>query len=239
MNVAVALVDAHAAGNVGTVARAMKNFGFDELLLVDPPEITPGDEAYGFAGHAREDILPNATELSFESLVTNYHTVGFTAHVNRTGAKHIRYPFLTPNELVDDLAGVDADTALVFGREDKGLSNDELEDIDQICSIPAADDYPVLNLGQAATITLYELRTLTDTDTQLPDRTDRAPQPDIERFHDGVETLLDALEYKPEKRAKTMRLVRRLVGRSHPTGRELTTLRGVVRQAREAAENED
>lgn len=237
MTIAVALVDAQTPGNVGTVARAMKNFGFDDLLLIDPPDITPGDEAYGFAGHAREDILPNATELSYDTLTTEYHTVGFTAHVNQSSAKHIRYPAITPAELRDDLAGVQAETALVFGRENKGLSNDELEALDQVCTIPAAEEYPVLNLGQAVTITLYELGSLPD--TQLPDSHDRAPQPDIEAFYDGVADLLTALDYNPDKRDKTMRLVRRLIGRAHPTGREITTLRGVIRQARLAADDDE
>ncbi|MEF8901009.1 MAG: TrmH family RNA methyltransferase, partial [Halovenus sp.] len=59
--IAVAIVDAETPGNVGTVARSMKNFGLSDLLLVDPPALDPDGEAYGFAGQAREDVLPNAT----------------------------------------------------------------------------------------------------------------------------------------------------------------------------------
>jgi tRNA (cytidine32/uridine32-2'-O)-methyltransferase len=80
--IAMAVVDAETPGNVGTVARAMKNFGLSELLLVDPPELDPGGEAYGFAGQAREDVLPNAREVGFEELVAEYHTVGCTAIPN-------------------------------------------------------------------------------------------------------------------------------------------------------------
>ena len=230
---AVALVDAETPGNVGTIARAMKNFGFSELLLVDPPELSRDGEAYGFAGAAREDVLPNAREVTFETVVSSYHTVGFTAVTNESGEKHVRFPFSTPAELADDLLGVEP-VALVFGRERVGLTNDELARLDRICSIPASADYPVLNLGQAATVALYELRGLAigADETQHPDvGVDLATPAEVEAFHDHFSGFLVDLDYREEKRAKTERLVRRLVGRATPTGRELRTLRGVLRRA--------
>ncbi|KPN30593.1 putative RNA methyltransferase [Halolamina pelagica] len=168
-DISVCIVDAQTPGNVGTIARAMKNFGLEELLLIDPPAIEPDGEAYGFAGHAREDVLPGAEEIDFDDLCANYHTVGFTAITGEDSRKHVRFPYSTPADLVEELRGVDAPIALVFGREDKGLSNEELSRLDQVAAIPASEAYPVMNLGQAATVTLYELRTLTLEDTQLPD----------------------------------------------------------------------
>lgn len=230
--IAVAIVDAETPGNVGTIARSMKNFGLEELLLVDPPELPRESEAYGYAGQAREDILPNAREISFDELADEYHTVGCTAITNEDGRKHVRYPFVTPRALADDLDGLEADTAIVFGRERVGLTNEEISRLDQVCSIPASEEYPVLNLGQAATIVLYELRSLTVEETQLPDPThDRADQPEIEGLHEQFAGFLDAVGHPEEKRAKTRRLFRRLLGRAHPTGRETTTLRGLLRQA--------
>ncbi|MFB6360942.1 MAG: RNA methyltransferase, partial [Halobacteriales archaeon] len=203
MTVSIAVVDADTPGNVGTIARAMKNFGFEDLLLVDPPELDPDSEAYGYAGQAREDVLPNARELRFEDLVAEYHTIGFTAITNENGAKHVRYPFTTPAELADDLAGGDRQTTLVFGRERVGLTNDELARLDRVCSIPAAAEYPSLNLGQAATIALYELRDLGNMETQLPDRdADRATPAELERFIEHVESFLGDLDYPAEKRPK-------------------------------------
>jgi len=93
---AVAVVDAQSPGNVGTIARAMKNFGFEDLLLIDPPTLDPDGEAYGFAGHAREDVLPNADEISFDSLVENYHTIGCTAVTNEDDHSHMRFPIRRP-----------------------------------------------------------------------------------------------------------------------------------------------
>jgi tRNA (cytidine32/uridine32-2'-O)-methyltransferase len=234
---AVAIVDAKTSGNVGTIARAMKNFGFEDLLLVDPPYLGRDSEAYGFAGHAREDVLPNARELSFEDLVSEYHTVGFTAVTNQDATKHVRFPFRTPAELSESLADVESDTAFVFGRERVGLTNDELERIDEVASIPASEDYPVLNLGQAATVALYELRDLAMDRDQLPDvERHRAKEEEIEAFYEHAEEFLEAVDYPEEKHDKTVRMLRRMLGRTHPTGREINTVHGLLRRAEDRME---
>jgi len=238
--ISVAVVGAETPGNIGTIARAMKNFGLEELLLVDPPELDPDGEAYGFAGQAREDILPNARTVSFEYLRDHYHTVGCTAVTNEDARKHVRYPFKTPRELADSLTDVQADTCLVFGRERVGLTNDELADLDEVCSIPAAEDYPVLNLGQAATVVLYEMRSLTLESTQLPNpEHERATEQEIEGLHDQFESFLEAIDHPEEKRAKAGRLFRRLVGRAHPTDREAVSLRGIFRRGAQRARETD
>jgi tRNA (cytidine32/uridine32-2'-O)-methyltransferase len=231
MGVTVAVVDAGTPGNVGTIARAMKNFGFDDLKLIDPPDIHPDGEAYGFAGHAREDVLPNHDVLSFERLVSEFYTIGFTAMTGRDETKHVRYPFKTPAELADHLADVEGDVALVFGREGTGLSNEEFARIDEVCSIPASPDYPVLNLGQAATVALYELRDLALDDTHQSARHERANERALEGLYDQFASFLVAIDRPAEKRAKTERMLRRVLGRAHPTGREVTTLRGLFRRA--------
>ena len=231
-DVSVAVVDAETPGNVGTIARAMKNFGLTDLLLVDPPELDPDGEAYGFAGSAREDVLPNAREVTFDHLVANYHTVACTAVTNEDERKHVRYPFRTPVELADSLADVDAPTCVVFGRERVGLTNDELASLDEVCAIPASAEYPVLNLGQAATVVLYELRHLTVDETQLPENVhERADEREIEGLYGQFDDLLDASGHPEEKRAKASRMFRRVIGRAHPTGRETVTLRGILRRA--------
>ena len=88
----VVVVDAETPGNVGTIARAMKNFGLSDLRLVDPPELDPDGEAYGFAGHAREDVLPDATETTLDEVVADFFTVGCTAITGEDARRHVRYP---------------------------------------------------------------------------------------------------------------------------------------------------
>ena len=228
----VVVVEPETPGNVGTIARAMKNFGLTDLKLVDPPELDPDGEAYGFAGHAREDVLPNAEEVTLDEIIADYHTVGCTAITGEDSRRHVRFPFTTPVELRESLSAVETRTALVFGREGRGLHNREIERLDEVCSIPASGEYPVLNLGQAATILFYELRELTVDETQLPevDRY-RAEESDIERLYDYFADFLAAQAYNDRKTAKTRRLFRRLVGRAHPTDREVHTLLGVFRGA--------
>ena len=236
-SIAVAVVDAKTPGNVGTIARAMKNYGLSELLLVDPPDLDPDGEAYGFAGQARKDILPEARELSFDELTAAYHTVACTATTNEDPANHVRYPAMTPSELADHLASVDTDVAIVFGRERVGITTEELAAVDSICSIPASDQYPSLNLGQAATIVLYELREVTVRETQHPETLhERAPQPEIERLHDQFAAYLAAVDHPENKRPKAKRLFRRLLGRANPTPREVRTLQGLFRTGTERSE---
>ncbi|SFR51629.1 RNA methyltransferase [Halorubrum sodomense] len=236
----VVVVEPETPGNVGTIARAMKNFGLTDLKLVDPPEIEEDGEAYGFAGHAREDVLPNAEEVTFEEVVANYHTVGTTAITGEDDRSHERFPFKTPVELRESLKAVDAPTAIVFGREGRGLNNEELSRLDEVCSIPADDDYPVLNLGQAATVLLYELRDLTVDETQLPDtEVTRAPEADVERFHDFFDEFLAATGQREHVREKNALLMRRLLGRAHPTEREVHSLLGTFRKANAKLEHAD
>ncbi|WP_423745366.1 RNA methyltransferase (plasmid) [Haladaptatus sp. SPP-AMP-3] len=236
MKPAVAIVEPKTPGNIGTIARAMKNFGMDDLKLVNPPEFGRDSEAYGFAGQAREDVLPNYDEVTFDELVENYHTVGMTATTNEDASHHVRFPFETPRELAESLRDVKTDTVLIFGREANGLTNEELSRIDEVCSIPASASYPALNLGQAATVALYELRTLTVEETQLPDVSrERADEAEIEGFYGAFADLLETVGQPTEKHEKNMRMIRRVFGRAHPTGREIATLRGIVRRANERA----
>ncbi|GAB7008827.1 RNA methyltransferase [Halorubrum trueperi] len=239
-NPVVVIVEPETPGNVGTIARAMKNFGLDDLKLVNPPELHEDGEAYGFAGHAREDVLPNADEVTFEEIVENYHTVGTTAITGEDDRSHERFPFKTPAALRESLATVDAQTAIVFGREGRGLNNDELSRLDEVCSIPADDEYPVLNLGQAATVLLYELRDLTVEETQLPDaEVIRAAEPDIERFHKYFDEFLASTGQREHHREKNALLMRRLLGRAHPTEREVHSLLGTFRKANAKLEHAD
>ncbi|ERG94657.1 MAG: RNA methyltransferase, TrmH family, group 1 [Haloquadratum walsbyi J07HQW2] len=231
-NIVVVVVEPETPGNIGTIARAMKNFGLTELLLVDPPPIPDGSEAYGFAGHAREDILPNAKTVSFDTVVNQYHTIGTTAITAEDSRHHIRFPYKTPSEVCEDLQTVKTETALIFGREGTGLTNDELARVDEVCSIPASQSYPVLNLGQAATVLLYELRSVTLTETQLPDiERERADEADIDRFYEFFTDFLHSVEGREHKREKTALMLRRLIARAHPTNREISTLLGLFRRA--------
>jgi tRNA C32,U32 (ribose-2'-O)-methylase TrmJ len=119
------------------------------------------------------------------------------------------------------------------------LNNRELARLDEVCTIPANPSYPVLNLGQAATVALYELRELAlgEGGDHLPDVEDeRAAPADEERLYEFFERFVGAVEHREHKREKAVRLVRRLLGRAHPTEREVATLTGLFRKAAQRAE---
>ncbi|MDR9411656.1 MAG: RNA methyltransferase [Haloquadratum sp.] len=228
----VVLVEPQTPGNIGTAARAIKNFGLSGLVLVDPPTAEPTGEARAFAGQARDDVLPAAQTASFESVLERFHTIGTTATVTSGGDGHVRFPPTTPTGVRDALGSVAGEVALVFGRERDGLTNAELAQMDEVCTIPADPTYPVLNLGQAVTVMAYALspllRETAHTDASPSTLAEPAATEQLYRY---LRELLELVEPKAHKRAKSGRMLRRVLGRAHLTAGEVATLTGVVRRS--------
>jgi tRNA/rRNA methyltransferase len=221
----VVLVSPQNDGNVGAVARSMGNFGFDDLTMVTPCLIT--EEGYKRAKHAG-DILRSASIVDgLDQAVEGCSLVVGTSGIVTGGDKHfIRIP-LTPRELAGRVKEYDGTVALLFGREDSGLSQEDLAKCDVLVHIPASDRYPVLNLSHAVAIVLYEIQLLSRP----------VPRPkattDIERDHlyQAFDDLLVAIRYPDFRREKTSVMFRRMMGRSVPTKWEFYTIMGVVRDA--------
>lgn len=228
---AVVLVEPETPGNIGTVARAMKNFGAERLLLVDPPPLDPDGEAYGFAGQARGDVLENRQTVTLESVCREFHTIGFTATAGANSSEHVRYPAMSIEALREVLADRQGPVAFVFGRERIGLTNRELARMDRVCTIRANPAYPTLNLGQAATIALYRISDLLLDADQLPDASRDSAEPvELEHLYARMGRVLGAVDYPAEKQPKTERMLRRLLGRADPTAREVRTAHGILRR---------
>lgn len=219
----VILVEPLYSGNVGSVARVMKNFGFPELVLMRPCELDM--KARVMAVHAY-DIIENARiEFSLRDAVKGSNIVaGMTGNPGKTDNKHMRLPALTPRRLKEKLTGAGGIVSLVFGREDRGLENEELEMCDIIVNIPTSPEYPSMNLSHAASVVLYELIDITGGTTYLADHSD------IELLYEHIDEMLDDVEYKEHKEDKTKLMLRRILGRAELTGREVQTLRGVLRR---------
>lgn len=219
----IILVEPLYSGNVGSVARVMKNFGFSELVLQSPCELDI--KARVMAVHAY-DIIENArVEFSFSDAVRGSNiVVGMTGNPGKTDNKHMRLPALTPRRLKDKLTGVCGVISLVFGREDHGLLNEELEMCDLIVNIPTSPEYPSMNLSHAVSVVLYELSDITGGTIYLADHSD------IELLYEHIDKVLDDIEYKEHKENKTKLMLRRILGRAELTGREVQTLRGVLRR---------
>ena len=170
MHLSIVLVAPARAENIGAAARAMKTMGFADLRIV-------GSEAHlepaaRWVAHGSGDILDNIT--TYDTLADALHDISFTvATTARSRAKFHFYA--TPAELVPVLRERSqwlTKAALVFGREDSGLTNEELELADVLTGVPMVADYPSLNLGQAVMVYCYQLASLMQTAPAQPTGTD-------------------------------------------------------------------
>ncbi len=219
----IVLVEPLYSGNVGSVARVMKNFGFSELVLLNPCELDA--QARAMSMHAY-DIIGNARiEFSLKAALSGSNLiVGMTGLPGKTDNKHMRMPSLSPCKLKEKLTGKSGIVSLVFGREDRGLLNEELELCDIIVNIPTSDEYPSMNLSHAVAVILYELSDV------KADNDYMAPHFDLELLYEHIDEVLSDIEYKEHKEDKTKLMLRRILGRAELTGREVQTLRGVLRR---------
>ncbi len=219
----IILVEPLYSGNVGSVARVMKNFGFEELVLLNPCELNR--PTHLMAVHAYDIIEKARIEFSLkDALKDSSIIVGMTGLPGKTDNKHSRTPAYSPKQLKDKLAGNSGIVSLVFGREDTGLRNKELEICSIIVNIPTNSIYPSLNLSHAVAVVLYELSDVGDGSRYL------AQHSDIELLYEHIDEVLDDIEYKEHKEDKTKLMLRRILGRCELTGREVQTMRGILRR---------
>ena len=156
MHLRIVLVEPHEAGNVGAAARAMKNFGFHELAIVGSrPQVTR-DAAEWWAKDGL-DVVQSARHCdSLQEALADVHLSVATTAVR---GRHV-YEQLTPSEvarLAEENLGDDQTLALVFGREESGLSGSDIAMCQRTAVIPTAPDSPTMNLAQAVAIFCYEL----------------------------------------------------------------------------------
>src|SRR3990170_1202770 len=209
--VRVVLVEPKNEGNVGAVARAMRNFDVADLVLVRPCPI--GDEARKRAMHGA-DVLEAARAVeTFEEGLRGADLV-----VGTSGP---------PRDLASKVAAMDGTLALVFGREDFGLLEEEIRACDLLVTIPASEDYPILNLSHAATILLYEL--FAGRPSRRPRR--KASGLEKDRLLEALGDLMEATDYPAHKRSRTKVMFRRLMGRAVPSAWEFHALMGVLQRA--------
>jgi TrmH family RNA methyltransferase len=221
----VVLVEPKNQGNVGAVARAMKNFGVEELVLVNPCPI--GVEARQRAMHGADILEAAQVVADFDASIEDADFVVGTSGVDTESEKRFARIAVRPREFAEKIQQADGVVALLFGREDFGLLDAELRRCDLLVKVPTADAYPILNLSHAATILLYELFI-----GKAPTKTvRRISAVERERLHTALSDLLDATDYPAHKRPRTKIMVRRLLGRAVPSKWEFHALMGVFQRA--------
>lgn len=226
----IVLVEPLHPGNIGAAARAMKNMGFRRLRLVNPADPFCA-EARRLASGAL-DILESAEIFRSlpEALADLHVTAGLTA---RTGKGRIRV--LDPRNLVRHLRSYPSEARLgiVFGREDRGLSNEELDLCNLLVTIPTAPEHPSLNVAQAVLLVCYEfLKEAPEPAADArPRKTAPARSEELEAFYrHGREVLLRIGFLHESNPDRILRVLRRIFGRIGLESREVSILRGILRQ---------
>ena len=223
----IVLVNTSHPGNIGAVARAMKNMALSELCLVDPQRY-PSAEATARASGA-DDLLASARCCNTleEAIADAVLVIGASAR-----SRSLPLPMLDPRacaRLVDEQPESQA-VAILFGRERSGLSNEELDRCHYLVQIPSNPAYPSLNIAAAVQIIAYELRLLAGRRSNIGDTgIDYATTEQMEQFYDHLEQTLLKLEFlEPANPRELMRRLRRLFGRTRPDQNEINILRGIL-----------
>ncbi|HYS71477.1 MAG TPA: RNA methyltransferase [Thermoplasmata archaeon] len=230
----VVLVEPKYEGNVGAVARAMKNFGVADLRLVRPCKL--GEDARRRAMHGIAILEAAKRFRSYARAIGGMDLVVGTSAVDTASEKKFLRIALAPRDLAAKLAALDGDAALVLGREDFGLLNVELKACDVLATIPADPAYPVLNVAQAAAILLYEIHAAKPTPAVRGRR--KASAMEKEKMHDALADLLAVTNYPPHKQGRTSVMFRRLTERAEPTMWEYHALMGVLARAAKTVRRE-
>ena len=218
----VVLVEPLNDGNIGAVARSMRNFGLEELYLVRPCAI--GEEATKRAMHGIEVLKKAQIVFDEKDAFEGTDFVAATSGVSTSNDKHFSRIALTARDFAGKIKGTEGTVALVFGREDFGLDKEMIKRCDFLVTIPANPSYSILNISHAAAILFYELYA-SGVEKWEPKS---AGSIENEKLHEYFSMLLDAIDYPPHKKEKTKVMFRRLMGRAVPTTWEFHTLMGVI-----------
>ncbi len=232
----VVLVETSHPGNIGAVARAMKNMCLHRLHLVRPQQF-PHAEATSRASGA-DDLLAHAQVCDSldEALAGCSLVIGASARL-----RSIAWPLLDPRECADQVFAhlPEGEVALVFGREASGLTNEELERCHYLVHIPANPDYASLNVSAAVQVVCYELRMAARAERgeALPqDQRPLATSEELEGFMGHLEQTLIDLEFlDPAQKETMLRRLRRLFLRARMDRNEINLLRGALKAAQSKA----
>lgn len=212
------------AGNIGAAARAIKNMGFSKLRIVQPRGSREEPEARKFAMNAA-DVLKKAVlcETVEESLKGIQIVLGTSCRTGKRRRGFVELPDLRQTLKNSGRIGI------LFGPEEKGLTNEELALCHKIISIPSSPRYRSLNLAQAVMLVAYELRGFKE--ILLPENLNLAPADQVEGMYHQLEETLEKIGFFPHGNPfMVMRTLRQLFARSGLTNREVRVLRGICRQ---------
>jgi tRNA (cytidine32/uridine32-2'-O)-methyltransferase len=232
--VRVVLVNTSHNGNVGSAARAMKTMGLSKLYLVDP--VNEIDSHASALAAGATDVLGNAVVVdTLEEAIADCSLVIGTSARSRT----LSWPMVEPRECGEKMieGAKSGPVALVFGRENSGLSNEELQLCNYHVCIPANPKYSSLNLAMAVQTLCYEVRMSylasqeidNPTEAVVEDESNYPSSKQMELFYDHLETTLNDTGFIIKQHPGiVMTKLRRLFNRARPEEVELNILRGIL-----------
>ena len=224
----IVLVDTIHPGNIGSVARAIKTMGLKRLSLVNP-RVFPSGDANALAGNAT-DILENANLYSsIQDAIKNSTFVYATSARDRS----IQWPILNAEQAsieIVEQANSEKEISIIFGKEDRGLTNDELELANKIIEIPANPEYPVLNIAMSAQLILYEIFKASSNDRprewrDYPEVNSEQLQRLIKHF---IDTAIEIDVIDPKNPKKIISRIKRMFTRLQPDEMEASFMRGFL-----------
>lgn len=223
----VVLVGTSHPGNVGAIARGAANFGVERLRFVAPRCDIKEGEAMARAKHARHLLEDAEIFDDLESaLADTGMAVGTTARTTEAENRHLRKT-LDVRDWAESLAASDvqAQVALVFGREDSGLTAEEVNRCDQLVTVPTSD-YASLNLAHAVTLLCYEHFRIRSTARITTER--KLDGQTMQHLHKAWDDLIEAVEGREWRKEVARGIFRKIIGRSHPDDHEVHNIMGIL-----------
>ncbi len=225
-NVSIVLFKPKYAGNIGSVARAAKNMGVNQLVVVGAREYDR-EEMQKRSTHLAADVLDAITycDTIEEALGGFSYIVGTTARLGKA-----RGPFVSPRAAASNIAGLSQKNriALLFGPEDAGLANEELHLCHSVVTIPTSQEFTSLNLSHAVMILCYEIF-VAEAAQQTPPKL--ALSSELEGMYGQMKDFLARVGFfRPENPDYWMMDIRRFFSRVGITSREVKIIRGICRQ---------
>ncbi len=224
--IAVVLVEPKNSGNVGAVARVMANFGFNNLVLVNP-KCNPRSKTAKNRAKWAQDVLRKAKIVKSLSSIKSTTLIATTGKIG-TDYNIPRSP-VSPEQL-SELIQQRTNAAIVFGREGTGLTNEEILACDFVVTIPASKKYPVMNLSHAVAVVLYELS------KKMPKEKHTAhiiftSKQDKQQLMKLLNKALNKMQFATKEKKQTqLKLWKRMIGKSFLTKREAFALMGFLRK---------
>ena len=224
----IVLVETSHPGNIGSVARAMKTMGLKNLILVNPKDF-PSKEALKLSGNA-QDVVDQAIIVStLDEAIAKSLNVYATSARTRT----ISWPIITAEDAgieINENVRQNSKTSIIFGREDRGLTNDELQKANKHILIPSSDEYPVLNIAMSVQVIAYEIyknaEIEIDTDWQdYPELNSRELSMLIDHF---IDTSYKLNLFDEENAKKILVRIKRMFTRLKPDKMEGNFFRGFL-----------